>query len=367
MQEDPNENLKNLFISQEMKNENIQSLADAIPQIVWTATPDGSLDFFNERWYQYSGFDRSLRGDEAWIQIVHPDDLERVGEVWKNSLETGKTYEIEFRFLNPKVPNTFRWFLVRAIPIYDKDGAIFKWFGTSTDIHDYKMFEKQKDDFLAMTSHELKTPLTAMKLQAEVLERLLKKDNNEQGIHHTQKLKRQVDRLAGLVNELVEVTKIQNGQLILKKELFSLEGLLQDILEDFRYGTSTHEINFEMIEDSIIFGDMNRISQVIINLVSNAVKYSPDGEKVEVTLDKDDNNCARICIKDYGIGIAEEHIPMLFDQFFRAIDSTKVDFDGLGLGLFIANDIVKKSGGNMIVESKLGEGSTFGFTLPSYK
>ncbi len=338
-----------------------RNLAESVPQIVWTADSEGQLDYFNEQWYEYSGFPRDLFGDEAWIRIIHPDDLERVGEVWQHSIKTGENYEIEFRFLNPKEPGTFKWFLVRAIPVKNNDGKVIKWMGTSTDIHDVKMFQKQKDDFLAITSHELKTPLTSIKLYAQALERMMKKDGNDKAADFAKKMEEQVDRLNLLVVDLLDVTKIQNGHLVLKEREFNFDDLAEEMTNFMQISSEKHQLIFENGNVGTVIADRERISQVMVNFISNAVKYLPNADKVIISTQKTADGKAKFCVRDFGIGLEKDKTNKIFEQFYRVVDDKA--YDGIGLGLFISAEIIKRSGGEIQVESELGKGSDFCFQI----
>ncbi len=341
-----------------------KSMADTVPQIIWSAEPNGEVDYFNERWYEFSGLPRGKEFLKNWADLLHPDDFERVLQTWKDSLETGTYYDIEYRLEDRRNPGTYRWFLARGIPAKSSSGEILKWSGSNTDIHDFKMFQKQKDDFLAITSHELKTPLTSIKLYAQALERMMKKEGNEKAADYASKLEGQVDRLSNLVTDLLDVTKIENGKLQLKESEFDFDELAHEVVQHFRISFPRHEIIFHNNKAGEAFADRSRISQVMTNFISNGIKYSPKSEKIVVQTFCDDAGNAGFSVKDFGIGLPQDKLEKIFEQFYRVHEDEDNTFEGLGLGLYIASEIIHRSNGNIKVTSKINEGSKFCFTIP---
>ena len=341
-----------------------RNLADSIPQIVWTCNANGKTDYFNERWYEYSGFTRNIFGDEAWNAILWPEDLERVNQAWDKSLAIGEDFELEYRFKDKTVPSGYRWFLVRAVPVKNEKGNVVKWIGTSTDINDFKEYQKLKDDFLGIASHELKTPLTSLKLYAQVLERMMKKDGNERAADFASKMEEQVNRLNNLVVDLLDVTKIQNGQMNLKEDALNFDLLAQEVCSFMQMSAEDHKIEFEDGGVGEIISDRDRISQVMVNFISNAVKYSPGQDKVIVKTYKTVDGDIGFSVKDFGIGMTEDKVAKIFDQFYRVREDDKNSFEGLGLGLYISAQIIKKCNGTIKVASAIHKGSNFCFEIP---
>lgn len=341
-----------------------KNLADTIPQIVWTAKPDGEVDYFNERWYELSGLPKDEIHIKNWKEIVHKDDLKNIEETWKRNIETGELHEVEYRLEKKDNPGTYHWYLGRGIPIKSDDGKILKWIGSTTDIHEFKTFLKQKDDFLAITSHELKTPLTSIKLYAQALERMLKQEGYEKGAEYAGKMGIQINRLNQLITDLLDVTKIQNGQLPLNKTVFDFDDLVSEVAEEAKISNGNHKIISKLGSTGLVEGDRERIQQVMQNFISNAIKYSPNKEKIVICSHTDEEGNACFSVEDFGIGIPKNKIEKIFEQFYRVNEESSNTFEGMGLGLYISSQIIKRSEGKIKVYSELGKGSKFSFSLP---
>ena len=161
----------------ERSEKQLRQVSDLMPQMVWVTDEAGAHKYFNQQWYDFTQSDYEGARNEGWFQYFHPEDKPQASEKWRNSLQTGKIYEMEFRLKNGNSGN-YSWVLGRAVPIRDADGEIYKWFGTCTDIHEYKQQELQKDDFIGIASHELKTPLTTVKASLQLMQRFVKSSSS---------------------------------------------------------------------------------------------------------------------------------------------------------------------------------------------
>ena len=341
---------------------NLQDLADSMPQIVWTASADGKLDYFNRQWYEFTGLEKEIIGDEAWLPLLHPDHAERVSRLWNESVKSGKVYETEY-LLKEQHSDNYRWFLGRAVPVRNSHEAIVKWIGTNTDIHEFKMLQRQKDDFLGIASHELKTPLTSVKAYAQILESKLRKEGDASKTTLVNKMGRQINKLTSLVGDLLDVTRIEPGKLQFREEYFDLNLLAQEVIELMEASTSSHVVLTDFQPTPYVFADRDRIGQVITNLITNAIKYSPGAKKVNVSIQTTGER-VQLAVQDFGIGIPADKKDMVFEQFYRVESSSGYSFAGLGLGLYISSEIIHRQKGKIWVESVEGQGSTFYFTLP---
>lgn len=224
--------------------------------------------------------------------------------------------------------------------------------------------EGRKDEFISIASHELKTPVTTIKGYSQILAAYFSKVNNKLPLSYLHKIDEQVDRLTKLVNDLLDVSKIQSGKLELEKESFQVNKLIKDTIEAIQLG-SRHKIIFQHDADAdiSIVADKHLIGQVITNLISNAIKYSPKADKVLVNLSSNAAN-VKISVQDFGIGIARKDFGRLFERFFRVNNKIRESFSGLGLGLFICSEIIKRHRGHIQISSIKGKGSTFTAVLP---
>ncbi|HEX7868802.1 MAG TPA: PAS domain-containing sensor histidine kinase, partial [Chryseobacterium sp.] len=233
------------------------------------------------------------------------------------------------------------------------------------DITEKKELDRRKDDFLSIASHELKTPLTTIKGLVQLLQRMMPENSTERYISTLDKISIHVDRLNELINGLLDTSKIQSGNIEIHKEPFEVDKLLKDTIETISISHPRHKINLEGITKATIMGDDLQVTQVINNLISNAVKYSPNSKNIDIYANKV-GSYVKISIKDYGIGINNQDKAKIFNRFFRAGNIQK-KFPGLGIGLYISHEIIANHNGTLWVESEPGQGSTFSFTLPIMK
>lgn len=339
--------------------EKFRLLADSMPQHIWTSDPEGNLNYFNQSVFDYSGLTLEQIHKDGWLQIVHPDDREENAKKWLHAISTGKSFLFEHRFR--RYDGEYRWQLSRAIPQKDKNGNIQMWVGTSTDIQEHKTREEKKDEFISIASHEMKTPLTTTKAYLQMLELVLE-ENNEEAILYTKKASHSVNRLNELISELLDVSKIRLGKLSYTVTTFNFNEMIEGTVENIQLTSSTHSIIKAGEVNDLVTGDKDRLQQVVINLLTNAIKYSPGAAKVFVNVAQE-NDSITVSVKDTGIGIAQQSLDKIFDKYHR-VEEHAVHFQGLGIGLFISYEIIQRHHGRLWAESEPGKGSTFYFTIP---
>ena len=353
-------------------------LAEAIPQIVWTARPDGHLDFTNHRWLEYSGLTPEQSEGWNWCRALHPDDLDRVSRRWADSLASGEIFSTEYRLRARN--GTFRWFLVRGELVRDETGRIIKWFGTCTDIDDQKQYEQElkranemaetasraKDQFLAMLSHELRTPLTPVLLMAAS-----SRDDPATPEHLRQtfeEIRQNLELEARLIDDLLDVMRIIRGKMPYHFEVVDLHALIVRSVEICR-GEADEKgldlgVNLSAL-DHHVNADAARLQQVLWNLIKNAVKFTPRGGSVTIRTFSAGNRID-VGVADTGIGIEPEHLSTIFNAFEQGEDAITKRYGGLGLGLAISRSIAEGHGGTLKPSSEgRDRGATFTLTLPT--
>ena len=336
-------------------------LADSMPQHIWTSDPEGNLNYYNRSVFDYSGLTVDQLNKDGWIQIVHPDERKENIRQWTNSIITGKDFLLEHRFR--RHDGVYRWQLSRAIPQKDENGKIQMWVGTSTDIQDIKELDQQKDSFLSMASHELKTPVTTIKAYGQIAEAMLAKKGDTETLVMVTKMGTQVNRLTNLIGDLLDITKIQKGKLRYNEDMFDFNDVVKEVVDDMQKTSATHGIKNNSREEVKIYGDKDKISQVLNNLISNAIKYSPKADSIIIDTQVKENGI-ELSVKDFGIGIPAEEKANVFEQFYRVNGNNQSTFPGMGIGLFICSEITKMHGGKIWAESVMGKGSTFYMWLP---
>lgn len=341
--------------------EHFKFLADTVPVIIWTALPNGEFDYYNKRWYEYTGKTKEESIGAGWKTVIHPDDVAATIIAWNNSVRTGESFKREDR--KRTVDGTYRWHLAHALPFKDSIGKIIAWFGVCTDIDDQKKAMEKKDEFISMASHELKTPVTSLKAFTQIMMMTFEGDGNTMASSMLGKMDKQINKLTGLITDLLDASKANAGQLNFENNKFDFNELVKEVADEIQRTSVTHTIEISLSKTEIIIGDRNRIAQVIMNLLSNAIKYSPNADKIIVT-SQSGNQQIKLCVQDFGIGIPASQQPKLFTRFFRVTHDKTNTYPGLGLGLYISNEIIKRHSGAIDFTSEEGKGSTFCFSLP---
>lgn len=337
-------------------------LADSMPQFVWTATPAGEINYYNKTVCDYTGLSVSMLIEKGWAQMVHPDEREDNTRQWLQAIQTGIPYRVEHRIRSKN--GDYRWYLSTALPQKDENGVIHIWVGTSADIDDIKKHDQQKDDFIKMASHELKTPVTTIKGYVQLLLKMNQAAKDPFLANSLQTIDKQVFKLTKLITDLLDVTKIETGSLEMNPEYFPLATLVKEITADIQTTSNSHQLHFVQEADPLVYADRDRIAQVIINLLTNAIKYSPRSKAVTISVFSREG-VALISVTDSGIGISKEDLPRIFDRFYRAAGKDEKTFPGFGIGLFIVKEIVSLHRGKIWAESEKDKGSTFFVSLPA--
>lgn len=223
--------------------------------------------------------------------------------------------------------------------------------------------ERRKDEFIALASHELKTPVTSLKGFAQLLQRRFTKAGDEESARLLLKIDAQVNKLTALIEDLLDVTRGQAGKLRFLETYFSFDELVDEIIEEVQHGTEKHKILRGGLANTTVYADKKRIGQVITNLLSNAIKYSADSYEIIVNTSAT-NQHVNLSVQDFGLGIAKENQRYVFERFYRVAGAIELTYPGLGIGLYVSREIIKHQGGSIWVKSEKGKGSTFGFTLP---
>jgi PAS domain S-box-containing protein len=345
-----------------------RSLVDALPLFVWAMLPDGAITYTNRCWLEYAGL--SPEQGRSWDVIdatLHPEDLPRARAAWNQSYKTGQSSVVEFR-LRRNRDGAYRWFLGRMLPELE-EGVLTGWVVTATDIDDsrraietLRAASEAKDIFLTMAAHELRTPLQAAR-GFVYLARMKGAHQMGGGVERAlQGLARSVDRMAKLVENLLDMSKLQRGELNLEPRIVDLRELLTEVAEHLQPLDAGQRIDVRIPEGLVLVGDRERLEQVFTNLLSNALRYSPDGGAITVEA-RQEGELFHLMVRDRGLGIPPDKLRLVFERFGRAHGTS---YGGLGLGLTIARGIVERHGGRIWAEStgRAGEGSTFHVVLP---
>ncbi len=339
--------------------EQFRTFADSIQNLAWIANAEGWIYWYNQRWYDYTGTTLEEMEGWGWQKVHHPNHVEKIIELTKQLWKKEEAFELTFPLR--RQDGEYRWFLTRAYPVKDAKGNIERWIGTNTDINEQQKALNEKDDFISIASHEMKTPLTTAKGYLELLLRILSEEN-QTAVLYANKANQSLERLHGLVKELLDVSKIQNGKMDYNICTFNFNTMMDEAIENMQFTAKNHSLQITGNSLRQIKGDKDRIYQVLTNLLGNAVKYSPNGGKVFIKVEEQHGEIL-VSVQDFGIGMSSQHLDKIFDRYYR-IQEHAVYFQGLGIGLYISNDIIERHKGKMWAESVQEKGSTFYFTLP---
>lgn len=338
-------------------------LANDAPVMLWVTDPDQNFVFYNNSWLQFRGNSLMEEVQDSRMERVHVKDQERLIKKFQKGFESRKAYKIEYRLKHHD--GCFRWILENGIPNYDSNNEFIGFIGSCVDIHEVKELDKRKNDFITAASHELKTPVTSLKVYLHLLDEYF-------ALHHDEKYRAyvtgaidQVNRINSLIEELLDLNKIQSGTLNYEFQEIDFDNLVREIITHARLLNPSREILLNGSSGAHIHGDKIRLTQAIENLLNNSLKYSEDLTEIIVDISKD-NRHVTLNVKDFGIGIAKEFCSKIFDRFFRVPGPVEITYPGLGMGLYLAQKIISKHKGKISVESCENEYTKFSIKIPSY-
>ena len=363
----------------------LRTFIDSLPQLAWSADANGWLDYYNRRWFEYTGTTMEQMEGWGWVRVHDPAALPRMLKIWRNALLSGQPWEDEFRMRRGS-DGTLRWHLSRAMPVRDAGGRIVRWFGTNTDIEDQKLASEQyaqllareqrarreaeaanraKDEFLALVSHELRTPLSAILGWTQLLRAgALHAGKQAAAI---EKIERNAKLQAKLIEDLLDVSRIISGKLELERRPVGVADTVRASVEAAKPTADAKKLLLSFADTSAgatASADAARLQQIVGNLLANAIKFTPEGGAIEVQVRAADAY-VEIEVRDDGQGIAPGLLSHIFDRFRQADCSSTRRHGGLGLGLSIVRQLTDLHGGDVVATSAgEGQGATFVVRLP---
>jgi len=357
--------------------ERYRTLSDAVLQLLWINDADGHTVHYNQRWQEYFQGTAEEYASERWLDFVHPDDRSPLAAARSTGIARAEPYEFEYRLR--RHDDAWRWHIGRVVPQKDAAGRPQLWFGTATDVDDLKRAEDElrqakeiaeaanqaKDRFLATLSHELRTPLTPVLAVVSRLER-------EAGLAEPlraelARIRRNVELEARLIDDLLDLTRITRGKLELRREVVDLGQVIGQAIDTCGPDLERFRVTLDLaVPDPRLWGDGPRLAQVFLNLLHNAIKFTPDGGTLTLRSRSLGPDRLAVEIADTGIGIAPEVLPRIFDSFEQGERTITRRFGGLGLGLAISKAIVELHGGTLLAASDgPGRGALFTVELPA--
>ncbi|MBA4147973.1 MAG: PAS domain-containing protein [Verrucomicrobia bacterium] len=354
-----------------------RELADAMPQVVWSARADGRVDYYNKRWFELTGLNQSS-APEGWIPLLHPEDNPKCIKAWKHSVSTDEPFEFECRFPD-RERGDYRWYMIRALPIKDEQGEVVRWFGTCTDMDEQKRWaEKLEHTVVERTAalqqtihsletfnysiaHDLRAPLRAMSGFSEAVLQDYKSKLDDEGVEYLERIRRSAVRMDRLVSDILDYGRLAQQEIPL--ETVNVEEVLSKVLADLHSEMQKSEATIQVQEPlPPVVANASVLNQVLLNLVSNAFKFVADGTTPTVRIRSERiGDRVRLWFEDNGIGIALEHQEKIFEIFQQLHRS---EYSGTGIGLALVKKGVERMSGTIGVESKAGHGSSFWIELP---
>lgn len=342
-----------------------QAILEAAPVMLCHCTADGRCDYLNPEWHRFTG---AAAQDLAWESRIHPADAERVSVAQRSGYQAGRPFEVEFRLR--RRDGSYRHVRLRSTPYPGEGGAVAGHVASCIDVQEPYDADAAKSSFLSLVAHELRTPLTSILAYLELLRRSPERDKLL-STSLVDRLSAQMSRFSSLVDELADAARWNDRRpLELAVEDLDLRELVGETVELFADSVRLdgfkprHFFWFEALGSYHVRGDRRRLGQMVWHLLDNAVKFSPEGGRIAVELDADDEGAHRIRVSDEGIGIPAQDLDRLGDAYFRAGNASSGHYPGIGLGLALAREIAERHGGRIAVASRLGLGTTVTVTLP---
>ena len=337
-----------------------RNMMETIPQIAWTNTLAGRFTFYNQRWYDYTGLKPRQSNIWGWKRTIHPDDLRLTRDKFRQSKKNYNGGEFEARFKN--AAGVYRWHLTRVMPITNDDrDEESLWVGTATDIHDLKLLQQQKDDFINIASHELKTPLTAMKIALQLLIEMKDNPSHKMLPRLIDQANKSLNHITALVDNILNASSFNESMVQVNSNPVNIFSVIEESCKYLPL-KGANRVTVEGNQGLLVCADPVKVSQVITNLVNNAIKYAPDSLLIEIRIERAGDK-AKISVTDFGVGIEADKLDYLFDRYYQ-VRANEGQGSSLGLGLYICAEIIRKHRGEIGVTSEVGVGSTFWFTLP---
>lgn len=305
--------------------------------------------------------EESLSIEQAVAQITE-EYRGYVSSKLENAIYNNGDYDVTYPVIGLH-DNQLRWLRAIGNLKVDPSGTFSAFTGVVMDITEQKQDEIRKNDFIGMVSHELKTPLTSMKAYIQILLSKLKNQEDEFISGALRKANGQVTKMTSMINGFLNISRLESGKIHIDYQIFDIALLIKESEEESLATITSHTLVYEPVETTIVNADRDKIGQVIHNLISNAVKYSPQGSIINIAC-VTVNGVAKITVKDHGMGIKPQDIDKIFDRYYRVDGDHMFSISGFGIGLYLCAEIIERHNGKVWAESEFGEGSTFGFSLP---
>ncbi|GAA0191008.1 hypothetical protein GCM10009122_53120 [Fulvivirga kasyanovii] len=363
-----------------------RSMAENSPTMIWVADEGKACSYFNNTWLEFTGRSISQEKGIGWLDIVHPDDKEMVLDAYQCAFGRKEPYTAKYRL--KRNDGRYRWIQEIAKPTYSPDGEFTGYMGSCSDVHDQFMMQEElelkvcertqqlndalnrekavsemKSRFVSMASHEFRTPLSIMLSSVSLIDQYIGAEKDGRIDKHLNKIRASINNLTGVLNDFLSIDKLEQGKVKLEYDILSISEFAHDVVNDMQFlKKNKQRINMQLEGEDTLVLDAKKLRHILENLISNAIKYSPDGTDIDLHIQNINGNL-QILVHDAGIGIPEEEQIHLFNKFFRATNTGSVQ--GTGLGLTIVKRYVELMNGSITFKSLSGKGTTFTIKLPN--
>ncbi len=338
-----------------------KTISNVSPVGLWMTNEQGENTFVNDTWIRWTGTGvPESENSGGWVDSLLEADKGLMLRLFRSKSMNQEKFSAEFRF--KMADGTVRWGLSEGFPYYDTQGNYVGYAGSVTDITERKQDELRKNEFLAVASHELKTPITSIKAYTQLLANTYDKTDDNFLKNALGKVENQVNKMSKLVGDFLNLSKIESDRFQLNREVFNMNDLVRETASDIQLVTVSHLITVQESTKANVNADREKIAQVLTNLLNNAIKYSPNEKEVDISVEVE-NDEVIVSIIDQGIGIRSDEHEKIFQRFYRA-GSNNIQFSGFGIGLYISAEIIRKHAGQIGVSANEGKGSRFYFKLP---
>ncbi len=344
----------------EMLEDSFLRIANEAPVMLWVADQHQNFIFFNSSWLNFRGATLECEKAGNWIEDIHNKDVCRVNTQLEKHFKNQKAYKLEYRL--KRHDGTYRWILENGTPRFNDEG--FRGFiGSCVDIHEIKELESRKEKFITAASHELRTPLTTLNVYLHLIDDYFKQQKITDFRTYTSGAIQQLNKVNNLIEQLLDLNKIQSGALSYDFKEIPFGAIVATTVEKMRMLHPSRKILLKGASRSVIPGDAEKLSQAIENILNNSIKFSEEDSAIELKLAEDKKNVF-LEIKDFGIGIAKEYLPRIFEKFFRIPGAKEETYPGLGMGLYLTQKIIKKHNGKINVDSVENDYTKFSIQIP---
>ncbi len=356
----------------EAREEELRIMADAIPQLALMASPDGRILWLNERWYAYTGAAPDEHYERQWLDAQDRDTRAEVERQWRDGIASGSPFEMETHLRASS--GELRWFLTRVAPVHDREGTITRWFGTSTDVQSLRdareaaeAASRAKSDFLTAMSHELRTPLNAIGGYAELLELGIRGPISDEQRQDLARIRASQQHLLTLIGSVLDLSRIERGRVHYAIERIPVDALFASIepLVAPQAAAKQQILKFAPPEHSLaVSADRDKVRQIVLNLLSNAIRHTPMGTTIAVSGHVMSSDCVEISVRDNGPGIPVDRREAVFEPFVQLDRTLSKPTEGIGLGLAISRDLARGMAGDLLLQENSDAGACFALLLP---